>query len=392
MTRSIFKNVMTACSAALALGGIGLLTGCNGFFNDPVTTTTTTANSSGDYVYVVNSANNTLSEYVAGSGALTVVSGSPLTMQTGLAGRSVTVSRQDTFVYVGGNGAINGYSIGTGGALTALTAGNAAAVANFVSLDTSPDGKYLLALDGSGGSTGVPALYSFSINASTGALSLVTSVSLQVNTALVALTTPILKVSPAGTSVLVSLNAGGTDSFAFDTSSGVPTYTGTVAATGFYDQSVAYDSTGAFAYVSRSNLAGNGSGISSYSVSATGILTAVQALAASGNAPSSLLFDPTGAYLYDSNVADLTLGAYMPTMGSLTAVSGSPFASGVKVVGLTRDISGKYIIGIGSTGTNDVTLYGFDVFSPAKLNATASISTGAAGVVGVAATRKTADF
>ena len=108
--------------SVLALG----LAGC-GFFVDTTTTTTTTttpAAATGDYVYVVNPAANTLSGYVVGTNTLTPISGlNPLAVQTGLSPRSVAVTRANTFLYVGGNGAINCYSIGTGGVLTARAFG-----------------------------------------------------------------------------------------------------------------------------------------------------------------------------------------------------------------------------------------------------------------------------
>jgi 6-phosphogluconolactonase (cycloisomerase 2 family) len=68
-------------------------------------------------------------------------------------------------VWVGGDGAISSYTIGSTGALTLAASQAGAATANFVSLETSPDGQWLFALDSI-----TFTVYVFKINTSTGSL------------------------------------------------------------------------------------------------------------------------------------------------------------------------------------------------------------------------------
>ena len=58
------------------------------------------------------------------------------------------VSRANTFLYVAGPGTIFAYTIATDGSLTAPTTGATVAIVNAVSLDVSPDGNWLMALEG----------------------------------------------------------------------------------------------------------------------------------------------------------------------------------------------------------------------------------------------------
>ena len=80
-----------------------------------------TVDPTGQFVYAVNSSDNTVSAYTIGAGgALTPVSASPFA--TGTGPRSVAVDPTGKFVYVlnGGSATVSGYSIGSGGTLTAL--------------------------------------------------------------------------------------------------------------------------------------------------------------------------------------------------------------------------------------------------------------------------------
>ena len=209
------KRLMMNGVRWVALGAAAMVNGCGGGFFVNQNNTTTTGSSSGDYVYVVNQTTDTLSEFVVGAGTLTAVSGSPILLVAGLAPTSVAVSRPNSFVFVGGNGAISTYSIGTGGALTNVGGGGAAATANFVSLETSPDGQWLLGLDSL-----TQSIYVFKINASTGALTLNSTATY---------TAPgsglpsqkSIRISPNAAFVAAALGPGGDVLFTFNTSTGV---------------------------------------------------------------------------------------------------------------------------------------------------------------------------
>lgn len=376
------------------LGTVGVgaalaLTGCNGFFVHPSDGGSGSGSTSGgDYVYVVNSA-NTLSEFEVGSGALTAISGSPISLTSGLAASSVVVSIPNTFVYVGGNGAIECYSVGTTGALTATTAGGASETANFVSMDVTPNGEYLLALDDVVPT--VPKLYVFAINTTTGALTLAGSAALDLPVpgaaAVTTTPSPKLKISPSGAFVAVTLGGGGDVIFTLNESTGVLTQSGTLATNGYEDNAVLFDSTSAYAFIGRYGLAAGTGSVVTYSVSTTGALTQTGTIAA-GDLPASLVLDSSGDYLYSANRAASTVSSFSLAAGALTVLPSSPIPSGSEVTALARDNSDKYVIAAAAGGSADLTLYEIDVLTPGKLDAIATTTNGSgtAGSVALAAT------
>ncbi len=374
---------MRSLAGVLGLAAMALLTGCAGFFPpNTTTTTTTTSSTTGDYVYVVNQTSDTLTGFAVGSGALTSLGSIALT--AGLAPASVAVTRADTFVYVGGNGAISCFAIGTGGALTAVTGGGGTATANFVSLDTSPDGQWLLGLDSI-----TLTLYVYRINTSTGALTLNSTTTYGVPGA-GAVSQRMVKVAPNGDFVAIALGPGGDIVFPFTSTTGLLGSGNSLAIPAAYsDNAVAFDATSSYLLIAR-GVTGTGltSGVATYTVNSTGALSGVQTLAASGNAPYSLLLDSTGTYAYTANRGDGTISGYTLKTGMLTALASSPYASGLAVTALARDNSGKYIVAVASGGSSDVTLYGFDALTAGKLDplAVSASGTDPAGSVAVAAT------
>ena len=383
---------LIGCGFSAAL----LLTGCADFFPPLNSTTTTTQSTTGDYVYAVNSTTNTLYGYLVGSSVLTAISGSPVTLQTGLTARSVAVTPGNGFVYVGGNGAIDCYSIGTGGVLTAVSAGNVQATANFVSLTTSVDGKWLLGLD-SGLLTGVPSVYVYGVNTGTGALTLTTTVQVispgaSFNPAPVVAANTIA-ISRNNGVVAVTLGTAGAVVYAFNDSTGALVTNTSTSPTNVFNASTAYsyngvvfDTNSAYVYFSQLAVSGTGSGVVGYSVTGLGVLGNALALVASGAGPAPLVEDTTGGFLYVGNRSDSTVTGYSVSSGALASLATSPFSSSPTITALTRDNTAKYVIGVGSGGGNDVTLYALDAITAGKLDAVAVASTGSIGTVAVAAT------
>jgi 6-phosphogluconolactonase len=381
MTR-LQHGVRSMTWAATALGML-TLTGCAGFFVNETATSGTTTATSGDYAYIVNNTTNTLSEYSVGSAALAAISGTPITLLSGLSAISVAVTRPNTFVYVGGNGAITCYSIGTGGVLSAVSGGGGEATANFVSLETSPDGQWLLALD-----TETQTVYVYAINTATGALTLNSSTQYASPSGNTVVPRQI-RIAPSGAFVAIALGTAGDVLFTFNTSTGVLTLgpTGLYAA-GYSDNALLFDANSAYLYVARGTTGTGTSGIASYQVSSTGVLTPVQALAASGSAPYSLVFDSTGGYLYAANRGDGTISGYTVSSGNLTALASSPYVSGLAVTALALDNSGSFLIAVASGGSSDATLYKQDALTAGQLDAlsTAVSGTDPAGSIAVATT------
>ncbi len=383
------KRLWCTGAAAVGLCSAVLLTGCGNFFVDPTSTTTpTTGSATGSYAYAVNT-NNSLSEFDLGAGKLTAVTGSPVTLTTGLGAASVTVSRANSFVFVGGNGAIECYSIGSTGALTQLTAGGGTATANFVSLETSPDGNWLFGLDAI--QPGAPNLYVFAINAATGALTLAGSAGVPLPVpGPAAAVARMVKISPNAAFVGVALGGGGDVFFTFNTTTGVLTQSGLLKTNGYDDDAILFDSNSAYAYVGRYGLTAGNSVIASYTVSTAGALTGV-GTKASGDTPFSLAFDNTGGFLYSANRGSSSLSAYSIATGVLTELASSPYPSGTSVSAVARDSSGSYLIAAAAGGTSDLTLYAFDVLTAGKLAAVATSANGSgtAGSIAVATTHST---
>jgi len=374
-------------AGAWAAGVMFLLTGCAGFFVS-TNSSSTTSSSSGDYLYAVNSLTDTLSEYVVGSGALTLVSGSPLALASGLAPVSVTVSRPDTFVYVGGADAIEVYSIGTGGALTSVSGGGIVVQnTNFISLDTSPDGNWLIALDSVSDTVRI-----YGINASTGVLSVGNALTIAGISGAGTMTPKDIRISPNGDYLAVALGTGGVVLFSFNTSTGALTESPTgIYSSAYTDNAVCFDSTSAYLWVARAGATTGTSGVATFSISTAAIPTGVGSLASSGDSPYALIVDSTDAYVYSANRSSGTISGYANASGILTPLTTSPFPSGILATALAEDNTHAYIIAGSYGGTPDLTLYQFDAFTalaPGKLDAIATTASGTdpAGTIAVATT------
>ncbi len=367
-------------AAMMLLGGCG-----GGFFID--TTSTTTTSTTGNYVYAVNSTANTINEYTIASGALTLVTGSPLTAVSGISAASVAVSRVNTYVWVGGNGAISSYTIGSTGALTVAANQAAAATANFVSLETSPDGQWLFAVDSL-----TYTIYVYAINTSTGSLTVhqaLTYAPPGVGTAVARM----VRISPNAGFVGVALGAGGDVVFSFNTTTGVLVQLGSNALTpsGNSDTAIQFDGTSAFMYVSRVGATSGASTIQSFGLSTSG-LTSIASTTV-GDAPGGLLLDYTSAYLYSANTGSASVSGFKvgattanSSVGTLTALTASPFAGGPSPSRMVEDKTHAYIVVSGSNGGADLTLYKLDALTVGNLDAIGTVTSGTAGIVGLAAT------
>ncbi len=384
MTRDLVRRGV----GAAALGGAVLLAGCgsfgDGFFQNPTSGGTTTTGG-GDYVYSVNS-DSTISAFSVGSGALTAISGNPISPGSAF---SATVSRADTYVFVGGSTAIYCYAIGSGGALTEQTSGGygGSVVTDYIAMDTSPNGDYLAALSQVAGTE--PVLNIFSINTSTCLLKLQTSVSIPLSNT-TTLVTSSLHFSPNGALIGVALGENGDYIFPFTQTSGaVGTSSYLALATNTEDNYLLFDPTNTYAYIGRYGLSAGTGSVVTYTVSSSGALTELSSVS-SGNGVKSLVLNSAGTDLYTANFSDNTISGYSVASGALKALTGSPYDGSAGVTSLALDNSGKYVIaaGSGGSGTTDLTLYEFDALNAGQLDAVATYAngSGAAGSVAVAAT------
>jgi 6-phosphogluconolactonase len=353
--------------------------GCAGFFPDTSTTSGgTTVTNTGNYAYVASSyasgstAAYTLSGFSVGTGTLTALSGFPIALP--FPPTATVINPSNTILYVAGLGVIYGYTISSTGALTSIASnGNVALVnANVVSMDISPDGQWLFALDSNG-----QTVDEFQIQ-SGGVLSSVTGASYAVTNGGTVVPSSI-RVSQNASSpwVAISLGTGGDILYSFTTSTGAITQATQVnpPTASSADQALAFDAAGATLYVARS---GTDGGLIPYTISANGSLTAVSgAPYALGSGPSSIVIDATGKYIYVGNKVSSTISGFSIGTGAvLTALAGSPYTSGAEVSSLGRDNSGAYILATALGGSPDVQMYSFSSTTAGMLTASGTASTG----------------
>ncbi|WP_263383491.1 lactonase family protein [Granulicella arctica] len=383
-------------AGAVVAAVLVLLTGCGGGFFPPLTTGTGgtgtgTGTSTGDFVYVANSTTGTIAGYsvattTAGAGTLTAVSGSPYSLA--LPPTAMAITPSNSFLYLSELGGIYAYSINaTTGVLTTVSSGGALATTNFgsVSLDISPDGQWLFAL-----SQDSATLQEYQINATTGALAAIATPT-YVGVGGTQAVAKMVKVAPSGAYVFLALGTGGDIVYPFNTTTGALNITTfqqlSTGSTTTSDNALAIDSNTTFLYLARS---GGSTGLAVFAIGSNGGLSSVAGSPfAAGGGPFSVLLDSTGKYAYTGNRTDGTISGFsIGTGGVLTALSGSPFATGSTVASLARDKSAKYILAAASAGNPDLTMYSFDATVLGKLDSAATVATGTdpTGAIQVVAT------
>ena len=384
------------------------LTGCSGFFPAVPIAPPNPSGNTGNSVYVANLTTSSIASFaiVAATPAVPATPTAPATpaipasltslsnppLSAGYQPLSMAVTPNNAFLYVGGVSGIYLYLINPNGSLSTPTAGANQAVAYAASLTISPDGRWLIALDGT-----TQQLDIFQINSSTGGLTSVVPNQNQLPTYSVqsGVWQPTsVRISPDGTLIFAALGTGGDVVFTFNTLTGQAVdvqylSTGNKQTSDF---GLAIDPNTAYLYIARSGVNG---GVAVFSIGSGGLLTPVKGSPfAAGNGTYSLVLDPTGAYLYAANRTDSTISGFTIVSASATApltltpLSGSPYATGATVQSLGIDSTGKYLLAAAPGGNPDLTLYSFDASTPGKLDkaATAVSDTNPAGAIALALT------
>jgi 6-phosphogluconolactonase len=359
-------------------GAVTALTGCDGFFVPvvPVPPGTT-----GNYAYVANSAKNSLSGFSLGTGTLKGVPNSPFSL--GYSPQAIVVTRNNKFLYVAGPGTISVYTINSDGSLASVSGSGGVTLANVVSMDVTPDGKWLLALD----ATPLTAqIDEFQIDSTTGALAAAAPTAFPIPN--VTIVPTMLRISPNGLLVFAALGTGGDLVYNFDTSNGALFNSQQLTVgNATSDNGLAVDSATTKLYIARS---GTGGGVAVYNVGTAGALNPVRGSPfASGGQAFSVALDNTGKYAYAANRLDGTIYGYsVATGGGLAALGGSPYKSGSQVISLGMDSSGKYLLAAAFGGAPDLSMYSFDTATPGKLILASSAATGTSpsGAIAVALT------
>ena len=259
----------------------------------------------------------------------------------------------------------------TNGSLTALSSGAALAAVGIVSLDVSPDGNWLFALDSNG-----VTVDEFAINSTTGALTAQNGANFAVTGA--GATSPrMIKVAPSGGLVFAAMGTGGEAVFTFNTTTGALALSQTLdGSTVTSDNAITVDSTSTHLYIARS---GTGTGIAVYTIGTAGALTSIAGSPfAAGAGPYSVVINSAG---------DLPLCRQPDRWQHLRLRhrnDGRPDRSRdltlrERIAGhgaLGRDSLGKYIVAAALGGSPDLTMYTFDATSLGKLNSASTAATG----------------
>lgn len=364
----------------LVAAGLMALTGCGPFFITPTNSGGGTGGgASGNVTYVINTVTSTVSGFVVGTGTLTNAPSMPFAL--GYTPQAAVVTIPNTVLYVAGPGAIYAYFINSDGSLSVPAAGAAQVIEFALSLDVSPDGNWLIALDGT-----TTQLDIYQINQSTGALVLSSTVPFSIPNAQVL--GKMVKVAPNGELIFASLGTGGDLVFTFNTANGATILSQTLApiSTQTSENGLAIDSTTTHLYIARSGLSG---GLAEYTIGTNGALTSVTGSPfAAGAQPLSVALDPTNTYAYVANGTDATISGYTVGNGVGVPLAGSPYASGASVRALTLDQSGKYLLAVAFAGAPDLTMYSIGATAAGVLNQTSTSATGTdpAGAWAVAST------
>jgi 6-phosphogluconolactonase len=358
-------------------------TGCAGFF-PPINGGG--SGSTGNQVYVANQGASSVGGFTIGTGSLAAVNGSPIA--EGYKPLTMVVTPNNALLYVGAANGVFAYFISSNGSLTAPSAGSQQVAVFATAIAVSPDGQWLIALDGT-----TQQLDIFQINYTSGALTSVTS------PATYSITSGVwqpsdLKISSDGTLIFAALGTAGDVVFTFNTTTGVAASSQNLntgnTATG--DYGLAVNSNTTYLYIARS---GTNGGVAVFSIGSGGTLTAVTGTPfAAGSGTFSVVLDPTGTYVYAANRTDGTISGYTIVPGATTAaltlnpLSGSPYSSGTNVQALGIDSTGKYLLAVAVGGGPDLTMYSFDIPVPGKLDPATSVATGVdpAGAVALALT------
>lgn len=381
--RTGFRSYALSMCALALLSATSLLTGCGSFFSCEGKASCPTAPPSGtpgtpatpgtsrtDFAYVSNGAtgNTFVSGYDLTSGTLIAATNSPFSF--GYSPSAMVINPANTYMYVAtdstlsaGVGYIYAYGIGTGGTLSILSGGSPLENESVTSLDISPDGHWLFALDTNG-----LTLEEYSIDTATGALAFAATYG--ITGAVNGLITPsAVKVAPTGDYLVVAMGTGGAETFSLNTTTGAASATTLI--------SPATASSGIYAATADGNhhlyCAGT-AGLQVFSTTTTGVPTLMKTYTA-GNGAHSVVINNAATNVYVGNQTDSTISGYaIDTTAALSPLTGSPFAAPTTVNALSIDSTQAYLIASGYNSTSGVQL--FKIGSAGALTSGASAGSG----------------
>jgi len=373
--------------AAIGAVALSFATGCGSFWVYPGSSSSGTS-ATGNYVYVANQLTDNIGAYAIGTGTLTAVSGSPFAL--GYAPTAAVVTPANTFLYVGSTSNIYAYSIGSGGALTLVNGsltGSAVGTSNVVSMAVSPDGGWLLSLDGNDAT-----IEEFQINQTTGTLTLEATPAYTTLITSGSVGASAIAIAPNGQYGYIALGTAGELVFTFATSTGVLAFQGVQVypGTGTADNGLAVNPASSELYVARSGTYG---GLVEFSIGTNGALTLVSttpvtSISSATPQPYAVAVNNAGTSVFVANRLDGSISGFsIASTGALTALAGSPFKTGTAVSSLAMDQTGAYLLASAFSGNPDLSMYSFGSTGALDYSAVAATGTDPTDAVAVATTR-----
>ncbi|MDE1161381.1 MAG: beta-propeller fold lactonase family protein [Acidobacteriaceae bacterium] len=353
-----WRKTASRAVAVSVLCGLPALAGCQFFFSCESkascggSDTTTSSN----IIYAGNSSTGStyLNGYSNTSGVLAAVTSSPFSL--GYVPSAMVVNEAGTYLYVATQtGIIYSYVISSTGTLSGVVSQAQPGYAE-ASMDVSPDGKWLFAIDGS--TSTAPILHIYAIGTSA-ALTETTQVTLLSNTTY-AIVPKMVRVSPDNDYIAVANGSGGSEIVAFDTSNGTVSstvqYLGTQSS-GDGDNAIAWDNNDRL-YLARTTAVTSPTQYSVLVYSATSgayVTTAIPSSYTTGTAPFSMTFADDYAYLYVGNRTDSTISMFSQASGALTSLG--TVSAPTNVSALTADQSGNYVVAAGYAASGGLQIY-----------------------------------
>jgi len=187
--------------------------------------------------------------------------------------------------------------------------------------------------------------------------------------------------------ILLATSQGATliDSFGVNLNTGVLTqiHTAGQVPSGTSPSAIILDSTGSTAYVANvpiSNPTTSPGTISAYTVKSDGTLATVGSNVAAGANPIAMTMDPSGKFLFVVNQSSNNVSVYsIGSPGSLTQVSGSPFATGTAPLPPSNALPAPAGVAVSAGNFVYIANQGQDTISAFTLNTTTGKLTPVAG-------------
>ncbi|KAA6458619.1 hypothetical protein DYQ86_18855 [Acidobacteria bacterium AB60] len=380
--------------AWLGVAAMGLLTGCDKFWDKPAGSGGNGGgggnNAASGVFYVLNTAKNQVAamQFAANSSGPTALTGSPYTL--GAVPTTMAIAPSGNFLYVSTVAGIYAYGVGANGALTVANGGAVISQDAPFAMQVDPTGTWLVeVISGLGTVNAIP------ISASSGVFDISRT---EQSAALPAATVTQLAMSPINSAnpyVFVAMGSGGTAVVPFNSNPGAgssPFGTSTtikVKSTAGAANAVAVDPSNRLLYVGETVAlpsATQTGGLRVFTIDSKSTITEISGspFATAGTGPSAILAGDTLVYVANKavsgsntgNITGFTLSATGTAPVTYTFTTVSTIVAGSGTASLAQDSTGTYVLAVNAGGSPDLSTFTFDTTTNGKLDAGTTSSTG----------------